>query len=144
VNAGDVRSALRRRHREGTLIFELRTGTGYMAGEPSRIDAWHMEDVLSSGLLRTSYEIKVTRADFKREVADSRKRRLAMLVSNVFYFAAPRGVVPVDEVPPECGLLELREPGEWLETTVKAPYRDGGPSSWHFLASALRRVREER
>lgn len=123
---------------EGILIFELRTGTGYSAGEPSRIDAFHMEDVLSKGLKRTAYEIKISRSDFMREIKDPRKRRAALRVSNQFYFVTPPGLLKPEEIPQECGLMECGEYG--LIEKVNAPYRDGMPPSWLFFASVARRL----
>lgn len=122
---------------EGVLVFEMPTGTGYSHGEPNRIDAFHMEVHPSKGLKRTAYEIKVSRADFLREIREPRKRRAAMRVSNQFYFVTPPGVANVQEIPLDCGLLEVD--GATVEI-VAAPFRDSMPASWHFFAAFARRL----
>jgi hypothetical protein len=139
--------AIRKRHSdwrgrlEGVLIFELATGTGYAHGEPNRLDAFHMAVEPSKGLKRTAYEVKVSRSDFQREIRDPRKRRAALRVSNQFYFITPPGLVRPEEVPLECGLLEIGEEGKLpLIERVAAPFRDGQPASWHFFAAFARRI----
>lgn len=140
-----LKEAIRRRHSnwkkeiEGILIFELPTGTGFAHGEPNRIDAFFMSVFPSEGLKRVAYEIKSSRADFRREIKEPRKRRAALRVSNEFYFVAPIGIIPVAEVPLECGLIEVYDDGG-ITITVKAPYRDSMPSSWHFFAAFARRL----
>ncbi len=123
----------------GILIFELRTGTGFRTGEPSRIDAFFMEETPGKGLMRIAYEVKVSRSDFLRELRDPRKRRAAMRVSNQFFFVTPPGVCKHDEIPLDCGLKEMTAEG-YLHTVVDAPYRDGMPASWHFFAAVARRL----
>ncbi len=145
MHANFLLDAISKRHSdyggkpEGILIFELATGTGYSAGEPSRLDAFHMGDTISKGLKRTAYEVKISRSDFLREIRDPRKRRAAMRVSNQFYFVTPVGMVKPEEIPLECGLMECMEGGH-LTTTVEAPYRDGMPASWLFFAAVARRL----
>jgi hypothetical protein len=139
-----LNAAIQRRHTswdgkpEGLLIFELRTGTGYKAGEPNRLDAFFMAETLTQGLRRIVYEIKTSRADFLRELREPRKRRAALRVSNQFYFVTIPGLVKAEEVPLECGLLELR--GNMLDEVVAAPYRDSMPASWLFFAAVARRL----
>ena len=142
--AVEIRDALKRKHSSyrrgagGILFFELATGTGYSLGDPNRIDAFHMEDMPSKGFRRTSYEIKISRSDFAREVRSPLKRRAAMRVSNQFYFVTPEGMLKPEEIPIECGLMELV--GRYLKVKVIAPFRDGQPSSWPFVAAIARRA----
>lgn len=53
----------------------------------------------------TAVEIKVTRADFKRETEE--KRRAWRAVTNRFVYAAPVGLLRPDEIPAGCGLWEF-------------------------------------
>ena len=138
-----MKQAIRDRHRYsgGLLFFELRSNTGYACGEPQRIDAFHMHEVPSKLLMRTAYEIKVSRADFLSEIRKPVKRRFALRVSNRFYFVAPSGLISVEEVPQECGLLEVGIPGERpgaIRETVPAPFRDTPPPTWGFVTSIAR------
>lgn len=136
--------AIRRRHTtykgkpRGLLFFEMRTGTGWSQGEPSRIDAFHMEETPSKSFLRTAYEIKISRSDFLSEIRKPEKRKAAMRVSNKFFFVTPEGLVDPGEIPLDCGLLELQD--GTLRVVVKAPYRDSVPPTWGFFAAIARRV----
>ena len=52
-------------------------------------------------------EIKVSRADFLAEIKRKPlKRRAGLRLSNESYFVAPKGIIEIDELPPEAGLLE--------------------------------------
>jgi hypothetical protein len=52
-------------------------------------------------------EVKVSRADFRAEVRNWDKNDEWNTVVDQFYIAAPKGIVPVDELPQGWGLLEL-------------------------------------
>ena len=64
---------------------------------------------------RTAVEIKVTRADFKRDVFE--KRRAWMHYTHKFVYATPKGLVTKEEIPEGCGWWEydpnLAGPGYW-------------------------------
>lgn len=51
------------------------------------------------------HEVKVTRADFLADIARAEKRNGYSQVAEVVYYAAPKGLIEVGEVPTECGLL---------------------------------------
>jgi hypothetical protein len=55
-----------------------------------------------SSVMRTAFEVKVSRSDWKRESTE--KRRAWKLVTHRYIYASPAGVIPVDEVPEDCGL----------------------------------------
>src|SRR5690606_5615505 len=54
---------------------------------------------------RTAVEIKVSRADFRRETEE--KRRAWRAITNRFVYAAPVGLISRDELPAGCGLWEF-------------------------------------
>lgn len=54
---------------------------------------------------RIALEVKVSRADFKRDTDE--KRRAWFSVADRFAYVAPVGLIAVDELPPGCGLLEF-------------------------------------
>lgn len=143
------------------VFEEFRVGTGYQARSDQRVDVFVIQFWPSASLARTVYEIKTSRADFLREVKDPLKRRIGLLMSNRFHFATPAGLLTPEEIPIECGLVELehfeeRVPGQYgpdapthaatrLKQIVDAPWRDTGPPSWRLFAALARRVqREER
>lgn len=54
---------------------------------------------------RTAVEIKVTRADFKRDTDE--KRRAWRAICHRFIYLTPKGLIQLDQVPEGCGLIEL-------------------------------------
>ena len=159
MQAKDVVKALTRRHgadklnttgREWAFFSELRAGTGYSTYDykkkekkpfnpEQRFDAWAINLFPSKKHERISYEIKVSRSDFLHEIKNPKKREQALSLSNYFYFAVPKGLVSVNEIPEECGLIEV---GENLNTRIKkkAPYRETDNIRWQFLCSIARRA----
>jgi len=143
-------AALRRRHpdREWGFFPELRVGTGYRKTrgrsakyEPweQRLDLWVINYFPSRHLERISYEIKTTRGDFLNEIKHPEKRKAAMELSNRFYFVAPEGVLWEGDMPPYCGLLEVREDGSF-RLARSAPWRECDKPPWRFVAGLARRV----
>lgn len=144
--------ALRRRHPEKEWAFfeELRAGTGWgntrwgaedkvPSNPEQRFDAWAINLYPSKNFLRIAYEIKVSRSDFLREMKHPEKRTQALQLSNQFYFVAPIGLIKPGELPPEAGLIEVKD--EWeSRLKVRAPLRpDAGPT-WQFFAAVARRM----
>lgn len=128
------------------LFEELRVGTGWGDGAEQRIDLWVMGLWKSTQYARHAFEVKCSRKDFLHELAQPLKRRPALLYSNVFYFAAPAGLIKPEELPIEAGLFEVGDWGNGMMAmkTVDAPWRDPPPPSWRFFAAIARRVcREE-
>lgn len=74
-----------------------------------RIDAMI---IASTGI--TAVEIKVSRADFKRETEE--KRRAWRAITNRFVYAAPVGLILPEEIPVGCGLWEF-------DPEAAGPYR---------------------
>ena len=78
-------------------------------------------------LFASEYEIKITRADFRADAGKTWKHlRLSeateyvnMPPPNFFWYVAPSGVVPLDEVPRHAGLLEIV--GHDIVPTKRAP-----------------------
>jgi len=124
------------------FLTEFRLGTGYGRNNEQRLDAWSIE--LTDKLVRRAFEVKVSRSDFLREIKDARKRHRALLVSNEFWFAAPPGLISVNELPPEAGLIEVEHFPDGGPPAVRiiepAPWRDTPPPTWRFVASILRRA----
>ena len=113
VKAKEVVAILRRSHEErgsynkknpDCFFEELRVGTGFAVGNDQRIDAFAIHTFPSRGLIRTAYEVKVSRQDFLNELKNPEKRKFAMLMSNQFYFVTSPGIVKEGELPPDCGL----------------------------------------
>lgn len=138
--------------RYGTEKFqcfsELRLGSGYGFHE-RRIDFLVIDCAPSRGNKIIAYEVKVSRADFRNDITNEKKQRGAKLYSNEFYFIAPKGVIPLEEVPDWAGLQEIREvaAGERtylsILTVIKAPYREKWRPSWPLMVSIARNARKQ-
>ena len=151
--------ALQAQSREWMLFRELRVGTGHRHHELQRLDAFALNCLPHLGMKRICYEVKVSRGDFLGEVRRPLKRRIGMRFSNEFYFVTPVGMLSLDEVPTDCGLLEvgraeaeqsrklarmadgffyMDNAGWYCTTVVSAPWRDTPAPTWQFVAAMLR------
>ena len=150
LTSTDLCEALRQRHpaTRGEWLFfeELRGGTGFGSSNEQRIDAFALS-CWGRHQERIAYEIKVSRSDWLRELKKPRKRAMARRYSTQFYFVAPKGLIKVEELPPDAGLVEVwrHSSGDMCQrTAVKAPEVDGYPPTWRFVASLIRAQRRER
>jgi len=116
---------------------ELETDTG--TKRERRLDAWAMHLWPSTNYKRITFEVKISRSDFLREIAAPQKRKLGLLYSNLFYFVTPAGLVKAAEIPAECGLIEYEADGR-SRVIVAAPWRDTDRPSWGFMAAAMRQA----
>lgn len=105
-----------------------------------RIDLWAMACWRSLDYIRRSYEIKISRGDFLNEMKHPEKREFALKISNEYYFVTPPGLIKVDELPEECGLIELSKKGN-LVTKKKAPRRNPDfDFTWGFASMLGRKI----
>lgn len=140
MKAADVFRALKQHHSNGNghywaFFGELRNGTGWFSDR--QMDAWAMSLWPSTHFEKIAYEIKVDRRDWKRELANPRKRQSALSLSNKFYFVTPAHLVDPEEVPVEAGLLEVTSNLQVVEK-VKAPWRPCDQLPIGFIAALLR------
>lgn len=133
-----------RREARAVLIEELRIGCGFGGGHERSIDVWAIEPNSAKGCVATSYEIKISRGDFKKDLADPLKQRGARLFSDHFFYVAPPGLIRPEEVPDWAGLLEPWVSDDdycskLLRQAVPAPLRSKDAPSWPLVVSMLRR-----
>ncbi len=148
---------------EWIFLRELRIGLGHRGHSMQRLDAFALNCLPHLGSKRVCYELKTSRADFLCEVKRPLKRRIGMRYSNEFFFVTPDQMLSIDEVPVDCGLIEVgfafsedarealrRRPVPFsfdLEhscycvLTVPAPWRDTPGPTWQFTAAMLRNQR---
>ena len=148
---------------EWVFLRELRIGLGFRGHAMQRLDAFALNCLPHLASKRVCYELKTSRADFLSEVKRPLKRRIGMRYSNEFFFVTPDQLLTVDEVPVDCGLIEVRfavtqESRETLRrrpapfffeperscycvVTVPAPWRDTPGPTWQFAAAMLRNQR---
>lgn len=105
---------------EWASFRELPDGTG--SAMRRRLDFYALNTWPSKGFRSVAVEVKISRADFRRELAHREKRQPAEQRANECYFAVPHGLVKVDEVPEGWGLftadaggLRLRKNAQWRE-----------------------------
>lgn len=119
--AADVLDALRRKHWRAALVPEVtisdRWADAYMV-EDHALPVYHrrIDALMFESRIRTAIEIKVTRADAKRETY--RKVWPWRQVVHRFYYAVPAGLI---ERPPigGCGLWWVHDGGR-IEVRAKA------------------------
>lgn len=142
IKADDIERHLQRQHQKDIWFQELRLSSGF--GMEGRIDFLAINPGPSTGNKATAYEIKVSRADFRRD--NHKKQRGARLFSDQFYYIAPVGVIPHDEVPDWAGLIEVEwkatrlrpDPYLTFKTPIRAPKRDKDSPSWGLVCSLIR------
>lgn len=98
------------------FVTHVRDGAGFQATRT--LDAVVMDTWLSSGLALHGIEVKVSRSDWRRELAQPWKAAAFVRFVDYFWVAAARHVVKVEELPDGWGLIETR--GAGLLATVQA------------------------
>ncbi|WP_420584886.1 hypothetical protein [Ruegeria sp.] len=137
VTASDVNRAIKAKYsdQQWRVWFEVSQGTGHHPGR--RADAVVMNIWPSKAYQLHVFEVKVSRADFKNEMADLTKWQAVGKYADFFWLACPVGLVKPDEVPEAWGLMELTKGG--LRIKKQAPAReDPTPLDRSFAASLLR------
>lgn len=106
MKAGDILAAIRETYpknavvREVSIVDLLHHRRDAASKRVRRIDAL-MRDTAGY----TAIEIKVTRADFRRDTHE--KRRAWQAHCRRFIYAAPAGLLSASEIPDGCGLWEF-------------------------------------
>lgn len=140
MTAQDVLQVLRKLHNSLHWAWAEEL---WMPGWNRRIDAFTIRMVAgeydSPYLQKIAYEIKIDRSDFRKDVADPTKRMPAMEYANRFYYVAPFGVIPLAEIPEDCGLMEIREDRQ-IKITRKASDLHATSPTWDLLAAFTRAV----
>lgn len=102
---------------EWAYLEHVRDASGFDAKRT--IDALALHLWKSRGHELHGFEVKVGRGDWRRELTDPAKADGWCEIVDRFWIVAPRGVVPVEEIPATWGLLETH--GARLAATVPAP-----------------------
>jgi hypothetical protein len=88
----------------------------------------------------TLIECKASRADYRADVAKLFRTQTSTAMGRCRYYLVPTGLVTVDELYPEWGLLEWN--GRWVKKVREAPPQAvyGWQYEMRLLLSALRRI----
>lgn len=143
----DVIEALERRYNNPSKPREWATFTELSDAQGHRRVDWLASALwVSRSRIMHGIEIKVQRADWKRELA-SPKADAWFSVVDRWYLAAPVGVLLPGELPTGWGYYELRSvPTGWaLKEVVKAPVLDRPQDTpWWLVQRMLNRVEDRR
>lgn len=132
------------RERSNIIFPELRLGSGYCGVAQRRIDLFVINS--GAGNTTTSFEIKVSKGDFKHET--DLKQRGARLYSNYFYYVTPKGLLNPEDIPIWAGLWELDidkydSKKIHFDEIVPAPLHSKAMPSWGLICSMVRHVNRE-
>lgn len=131
MNAGEVLDAVRRHHRGKAFVPEMVIGTRDYAGHeawladpqnrPHPAQTRRIDALMFDGPQRTAIEVKVSRADVKREVWS--KVAPWMEVTHRYVYAVPAGLIEMGEVPHHAaGIWWVHDDGR-VEVRRKAQVR---------------------
>lgn len=129
-------------------IPEMRYSTGYSnSNSGRRADLFTIE--ATKNPMCCTYEIKVSRQDFKKDIEDNHKQDLARLFSHFVYYVVPKGLLKTEEIPLWAGLIEvdLSESIKVMPWGVStgiaipktAPQLQPVNPTWGLVASAIRK-----
>jgi len=121
---------------EHAVFTKVRNSTGFV-DRVRTADAMMFGLWPSRGLDLTGIEVKVSLADWRRELNDPSKADAIGKYCDFWYIVAPRGVVPINDLPDNWGLMEPKRTK--LHITKKAE-RIGEPQPLPrgFIASVLK------
>lgn len=99
-----------------------------------RIDFWTLEPAASQGFRACSYEIKISRADFRRD--NDEKQSGALMYSDRFWYVTPPDLLTKNDLPAWAGLQEWN--GKSFRVIRRAPKLEKQGPTWDLLVSILR------
>lgn len=121
------------------LLPQVRNGTGY-SRRVRTADALAASVWPSRGLYFAGVEIKVSKSDWSRELANAEKSAEIQQYCLRWYIAAPQGVVPEAELPPTWGLIECK--GDKAAIVKAAPDLQPVAPDIAFVCAVLRGVQD--
>lgn len=141
--AGTLYDALRHVHAppEWAIFFEVPSGTG--SNLKRRADALAVNLWPSRGLEIRGFEIKVSRGDYKREVAQPGKADTFWRYCHSWWIVAPANLVQPSELPLGWGLMEPTGRGGLKQTAPAAVREDVAEPSRAFFAALARAAQVE-
>lgn len=136
VTAAHIRAGLKKLFPHPTcgIVFEVAQSTGHAAHR--HLDAVAMDTWPSRGLIISGIEIKVDRADFRREIANPAKAEQIARFCDKFFIAAPPGLIKPEDLPHAWGLLEGGAEG--MRIKKAAEKTTAQPVTREFLAAIFR------
>lgn len=118
VNSHQITGLLEEKHAKDVFFSEVKNGRSWGPLGHVRMDAWAMARSWAKPWM-AGYEIKVTRSDFLRDD----KWQSYLPLCNRFSFVAPKGLIQLEELGPDAGLIEVLG-SRRLVTRRRAPHRN--------------------
>lgn len=123
---------------DGWVFFSQLRGSTGARGNQQYIDGYAMNLWPYRNIEAISFEIKVSKSDFKKEISLPNKREYAKRISNQFYFVTQENLIPISEIPQDCGLIEIK--GTECVVRKKAPFRIAQQPTWDVMRSLARQI----
>ena len=103
-----IRDLLRKRYAglQWFLAFEVREAAGYQKATHRTADAIAMNVWPSQGHVIHGFEIKVSRADWRKELEDPDKAAAMQALCDYWWLVAPAKVAELSEIPPTWGFMQ--------------------------------------
>jgi hypothetical protein len=137
VNASELYALLQRRYSTGYLLApQVAEAAGY--DSKSRLDAVAIATDASRGYEIHGFEIKVSRADLLREIANPLKSAPVLRFLDFFWIVAAKGIVEATELPLTWGLLAER--GSRLHAVRRAKHLEPEPITRAFVIGLILRM----
>jgi hypothetical protein len=143
IRSGEIRQAMLKRWcaPEYAIMWEVAPATGHATGRTRYADAVIMSLWPSRGLDLHGVEIKISRADWRREAADPTKaERIAAYCDFWWVHVAPGVIQDLSEVPTAWGVRVFD--GKAWRTLREATRTEAKVCDRGFLAALLRRADE--
>ncbi len=121
----------------GWVCFTEVTFADTAAWNSRRIDVLFFNYWYSKQYKRIALELKRARSNFLQELREPEKRAPVMKMVNEFYYVAPKGMIKPDEVPDDCGLIEIDDNGI-CRMKKRAPFLGDPPPNWYLVGTLLR------
>lgn len=140
TTSAHIRSLLRARyqHPEWALCFEVANATGGNARRYA--DAFAMNLFPSRGLAMHGFEIKVSKSDFKNEIANPEKSAAVQQYCDHWWIVAPASAVDESLLPKTWGWMRVDDTK--LVIVKQAPELEAKPVTRAFMAALVRRANE--
>lgn len=102
-----------------------------------RIDLYVINEYPSKQFYAKSFEIKVSKADFKNDFKKDNKQDMAIKYSNEFFYVTPPKLIKKEDLPEYAGLIEVDDNGN-CKIIQKAPKREKSVCDWYFYILSLK------
>lgn len=138
---GDIVKALQKHHEgsEWAFLAQVRNQTGYDRNVRTA-DAIAFSLWPSRGIYATGYEVKVSKQDLKKELAQPEKAEEIARFCKCWFVATPEGLCKPEDLPLTWGLVEVKDTGKLKWTKPATPNEHVMEPTWRFVCAIMRNV----